>query len=518
MDEHPASYYYDICEKRRDLDYGIYLCKECPFIAHFECALSLYSNAASNYSVKDSGSSRLDANEPFASYSIKGEKHDLSYEEGILPLSQTCNKCNQPVSRDYYRCTLSVECEYYLHKECTELEDLPMEYHPLHPQHPLIIHSNFPSDKSFVCGFCGETKQSRQVYQCSQKQCDFYLDTRCVRSFIKKPELLDKYQIQHVFHDHENHRLSPCIFDIHDQISIDCAGCQRSIYLGTWAYKCTGCRFYVHTQCSQVPKEVHHCSHPQHPLVLLPHQTSDDQQLGCLRCRASINDEFYLQCTQCSTIALDLKCYFNIRPTLKYEAHEHPLAYCFRTYDVELRCYVCHTPCDRDSFRCFACNFSIHSDCLALPYTVEHDDHVHPLTLTSSFKQDGNPTTYYCDICEKRRNLDQDIYLCKECSFIAHFECALSLEEKYAYEPWRQKLEDEEQEDMTLTNENLCLDILDELNEELQSVNDVVEQLIITKRRGEQLSKKLQEFDEKHANAEDLLRRLKQSVRGTNSI
>lgn len=69
---------------------------------------------------------------------------------------------------------------------------------------------------------------------------------------------------------------------------------------------------------------------------------------------------------------------------------------------------------------------------------------------------------------------------------------------------------------MALTNRRLRLDILDELHKKIAEVNDVIEQLFIIERRGEQPTEKLQQFDERHANTEDILRRLKQSVRGTN--
>ncbi|KAH7515370.1 hypothetical protein FEM48_Zijuj10G0019300 [Ziziphus jujuba var. spinosa] len=319
-----------------------------------------------------------------------GEEHDLSFREGSLPFSQTCHKCTQLVSRDYYKCIKDGCDEYHLHKDCVELKDLCQFHHPVHPQHPLVIHSNFPHDNSFKCSFCGETKQSRSFYQCNDNQCEFYLDNTCERDFIGWQELLDKYEIQHVFHDHENHRLSPT-------------------------------------------------------------------------------------------------------------TRNHAL------------CYACNAPCKCYLFRCFTCNFNIRHDCLALPFTVNYDDHVHPLTLTTSFKEDEHPTAYYCDICEKRRDPDQGIYLCEECPFIAHFECALSL------------LEDDnhtldEEEDIRLTNKKVSVEILDQLNEEIDKLREVMEQLFVKKGDGEQLKQKIEEFEERHADAEDMLKRLKQSVEELNML
>ncbi|KAH7515372.1 hypothetical protein FEM48_Zijuj10G0019500 [Ziziphus jujuba var. spinosa] len=236
------------------------------------------------------------------------------------------------------------------------------------------------------------------------------------------------------------------------------------------------------------------------PLVLHHNQPaanriySIDDQMRCIACRKWMENEFYLHCTNCPTFNLDLQCYFRFqtKPAVNHEAHEHPLVYFSEIYDNDVRCYACNTPCKYRSFRCFTCNFNIHTGCLALPITVNYDDHVHPLTLTTSFKEDEHPTTYYCDICEKRRDPDHGIYLCKECLFMAHFECALSLSntelEAEADAPWRQKIEEdnhisEKEEDMTVTNEEVSLEIFDQLDAEIEELRQVIQQLIIRKEK-----------------------------------
>ncbi|KAH7515368.1 hypothetical protein FEM48_Zijuj10G0019100 [Ziziphus jujuba var. spinosa] len=66
---------------------------------------------------------------------------------------------------------------------------------------------------------------------------------------------------------------------------------------------------------------------------------------------------------------------------------------------------------------------------------------------------------------------------------------------------------------MTITNENVSLEIFDQLNVEIEKLVEVIQQVIIKKRKGEHLTEKIEEFDERHKNTEDMLRRLKQSVR-----
>ncbi|KAH7518837.1 hypothetical protein FEM48_Zijuj09G0213700 [Ziziphus jujuba var. spinosa] len=52
------------------------------------------------------------------------------------------------------------------------------------------------------------------------------------------------------------------------------------------------------------------------------------------------------------------------KPTLKHDLHEHPLAHSneigLPDHSTTL-CAACNNPCNKDLFRCFPCNFNIHS-------------------------------------------------------------------------------------------------------------------------------------------------------------
>ncbi|KAH7515336.1 hypothetical protein FEM48_Zijuj10G0015800 [Ziziphus jujuba var. spinosa] len=96
-------------------------------------------------------------------------------------------------------------------------------------------------------------------------------------------------------------------------------------------------------------------------------------------------------------------------------------------------------------------------------------------------------------------------------------------EEAHAHATWHQKLEDDnhtldEEEDIRLTNKKVSVEILDQLNEEIDKLREVMEQLFVKKGDGEQLKQKIEEFEERHTNTEDMLRRLKQSVEELNMI
>lgn len=167
--------------------------------------------------------------------------------------------------------------------------------------------------------------------------------------------------------------------------------------------------------------------HPPHPLSLLyisPFESFDSKNLiSCFECLVTIEVGFYLYCTDCP-FDLHLRCSF-LEHNAKHDLQsEHPLARYDQIYSDDVCCAACNILCNRDLFRCFHYNFNIHKKCLSFPLTVDYDDHVHPLTLTSSFKEDDGH--YYSSLCEERRDPEFGIYLCKECQFVEHFECALS--------------------------------------------------------------------------------------------
>ncbi|XP_048330873.1 protein VACUOLELESS GAMETOPHYTES [Ziziphus jujuba] len=123
---------------------------------------------------------------------------------------------------------------------------------------------------------------------------------------------------------------------------------------------------------------------------------------------------------------------------MKQDLHEHLLVHFDEIGLDPVLCASCNALCNRDLFRCFPCNFNIHSGCLPSQREVYHDDlHVHPLVLTSSYKEDEYSGKFYCDVCEESRDPDYGVYCCKECKFVAHIHCAISyiLENETQVEP-----------------------------------------------------------------------------------
>ncbi|GLU15811.1 hypothetical protein SLE2022_322750 [Rubroshorea leprosula] len=63
-----------------------------------------------------------------------------------------------------------------------------------------------------------------------------------------------------------------------------CSGCRELIQDSS--YRCADCKFFLHKSCAELPKELDHPFHPQHPLVLY-----DKPQYDCLLPPSRIVDQ-----------------------------------------------------------------------------------------------------------------------------------------------------------------------------------------------------------------------------------
>ncbi|XP_068640751.1 uncharacterized protein [Aristolochia californica] len=140
-----------------------------------------------------------------------------------------------------------------------------------------------------------------------------------------------------------------------------CAGCKEK--LSGWVYICKLCNFSLHVACSQMPQLIHHPAHAIHPLSLLP-------------------------------LPAYSAGYFN--------------------------CDACGRRGDGFSYHCGACDLDIHALCAALPLSVAHQAHHHPLNL--EFIPPYHNKGFSCDLCG---NLGSNhwLYRCSSCEFDAHLGC-----------------------------------------------------------------------------------------------
>lgn len=165
---------------------------------------------------------------------------------------------------------------------------------------------------------------------------------------------------------HFSHQHSLELFNLQQQqtpnSSVSCSGCKSGVLWGL-IYSCKTCNYCLHISCSQMPRQITHPADRNHTLTLF---TSPVYPEGLFRCDA------------------------------------------------------CGRQGEGFCFHCKECQLDIHIRCAAMPLSVAHRAHYHPLTL--SFRSPYKKNAFSCDIC-KGPGSNQWIYRCNSCSFDAHLDC-----------------------------------------------------------------------------------------------
>ncbi|KAK9275870.1 hypothetical protein L1049_023143 [Liquidambar formosana] len=217
-------------------------------------------------------------------------------------------------------------------------------------------------------------------------------------------------EIQHFSHDH------PLILRNKKKNSVDnCYGCDLPIWGGP-SYGCNQCEdFILHKSCIELPQQIQHPVHPQHPLILLRETLSDVATRYCDACGKWCFG-FVFECAACD-FDLDVQCSSQV-PTISYEGHEHLLIPLAKFISRRRVCNFCGTRCDRFVFRCVECDFNVHKLCAELPQQIRHPFHPpHPLSLGNhGVRLECRACNVYIDKCSFR---------CEECSFNLCDKCAL---------------------------------------------------------------------------------------------
>ncbi|KAK3200777.1 hypothetical protein Dsin_024192 [Dipteronia sinensis] len=102
-------------------------------------------------------------------------------------------------------------------------------------------------------------------------------------------------------------------------------------------------------------------------------------------------------------------------------------------------CFV-HVECTISKFICVECDVNLHLQCIPIPSSIKHNDHIHPIILTNSIMKDDllknylthsinendDLVEYYCDVRETQGNPKHHVYCCKACLYVANVECIIS--------------------------------------------------------------------------------------------
>ncbi|PKI44634.1 hypothetical protein CRG98_034989 [Punica granatum] len=261
--------------------------------------------------------------------------------------------------------------------------------------------------------------------------------------------------LQHPFHEHA------LIFqELSESFHLKCKICGFSVKGGP-AYHCIEyCEFFLHKSCAELPPEIQHPSHPQHPLVF---SSCSSQRFRCYGCRNALRGKRY-QCYDCE-IHLHAGCAAATLPPPKEEeehkdeqkhkdkdhheedmiehfAHNHPLASFHVDAPNYIRCWACERRISGRVYGCRACIFVLHESCALAPREImNHPFHPqHPLTLLADLKckiecdlvlrdrvvdEHYDYEEQYCDVCETLRNPELGVYYGEECNYAAEIDCVI---------------------------------------------------------------------------------------------
>ncbi|PRQ44522.1 putative chromatin regulator PHD family [Rosa chinensis] len=190
-----------------------------------------------------------------------------------------------------------------------------------------------------------------------------------------------------------------------------CDGCQDQI-LGP-SYTCINtfqrrkCGFNLHQKCAELPHEIEHPMHRQHPLFLL--NIFQDMKLSrlCIVCNQPCR--FPYSCSICD-FNLDLRCASNWKAL----------------WEMTLICISLWLPgrkCTTSTSIVIICQLLVHKECASLPSNIKIPCHQHRLKLNWCL-EDIYPNHPSCKVCYASIDKSRAVYYCDECSsFVAHIAC-----------------------------------------------------------------------------------------------
>ncbi|CAN8284530.1 unnamed protein product [Cochlearia groenlandica] len=167
-----------------------------------------------------------------------------------------------------------------------------------------------------------------------------------------------KPSVRHLSHNHplRSHKALA-------EEEIICSGCDLDL-IGP-SFKCTKseCDYFLHKSCFELPREIHHKSHQDHPLTLLyasPYQT---HTYGCNAC-GEYGSGFVYNCSTCQ-YDLHVGCVSMPESVVDLEGHEHPLTLLYSSpylNGLVFSCDVCQetVPDNFWSYYCKECDYGRH--------------------------------------------------------------------------------------------------------------------------------------------------------------
>ncbi|PPR99480.1 hypothetical protein GOBAR_AA21204 [Gossypium barbadense] len=314
-----------------------------------------------------------------------------------------CSRCGEVVSDPSFSCG---ECEFSLHKKCAEA---PSKIdRPYHHHHPLVLLPESPYVGSCYCDFCYK-KCDFFVYHCSCGL-DFHIKCALFTLSIAEQKLQELNHIAtkdpSVFLEEGNKELE----------NAKCFGCW--LPLGESRYFSVACGFNLHIKCAELPHEINHPFHKEHPLVL----QFNIKRFSCKICGETRHRGFLYCCSACS-FALHIKC--AQQPTkINHLSHRrHPLV--LQLNSGNLLCKTCQET-QHEKFGVNPITCVIEQNESGEMTRIKHFSHAHDLILSDNVME--NDIT--CDGCMLL--ILDSFYCCTlQCNFFLHKVCAKSPRKKH---------------------------------------------------------------------------------------
>ncbi|GKU97514.1 hypothetical protein SLEP1_g10657 [Rubroshorea leprosula] len=201
-----------------------------------------------------------------------------------------------------------------------------------------------------------------------------------------------------------------------------CFGCEEAVEGST--YSCRQCGFFLHKKCAELPGEINHPLHHQHPLVLSVTPYRHSIGFLCNLCYGE-REGFAYHCSSCK-FDLDIRCATHPKlvagdfQKLQHFSHDHPLIF-KSIFFPSPPLTIAH-----NSFH--PTIFSFHLRPLETRSVrdkhmeINHFSHHHRLVLLDPETGTDQSPKHYCSGCEEAA--EGSTYSCRQCRFFLHKKCA----------------------------------------------------------------------------------------------
>lgn len=204
-----------------------------------------------------------------------------------------------------------------------------------------------------------------------------------------------------------------------------CEVCIRPIAAAS-GLSCLDCKLFIHKYCAELPSQIQHPFHNDHPLILLQKATNEFADLFlCNACQATSNG-FAYHCASCD-FYLDVFCSL-LTDTVVHGGHPHPLV--LNQEPGNLNCNACGKSCSGVMYGCVSCGFNLDILCISFPlyfFKQSYDSHAVKLTY---FTTQGYSDVAHCEICKENLNRENCwFYCCADCNNAFHPRCISNVDE-----------------------------------------------------------------------------------------